>query len=105
MWKSGKWRERAKESASTGMWKIFAGFPRRAARKKFSPAGAEFSTGNVEKRHAEKKLVFGVDIGCDSLHGLGKSGAFVHLFFHLFNRMHYGGTMAVFFSLIPSTDK
>ena len=21
MWKSGKWRERAKESASTGMWK------------------------------------------------------------------------------------
>ena len=58
MWKSGKWRERAKESVSTGMWKFFAGFPRRRATEKFSPAGAEFSTGNVEKRRAEGEISF-----------------------------------------------
>ena len=35
--------------------------------------------------------VFGVDIGCDRLHGFGKSGCFIHLFFHLFNGVHNGG--------------
>ena len=90
MWKRGKKADGSKKRISTGLWKRLGAFPREKEKKKFSTPPANFSTGNVEKR----RLIAGVDIGCDRLDGFGKGGALVHLFFNLFDGVHNGGVVA-----------